>query len=72
MRHRPRVTAKKIARVRDRTTREEVIEKYRNYLLSNPRLLSDLHELKGKVLGCWCKPLACHGDVIIEILQFKA
>ncbi len=25
--------------------------------------------LKGKVLGCWCKPKACHGDVIIEYLE---
>jgi hypothetical protein len=46
--------------------REEVIEKYRNYILSSP-LLNDIHELKDKVLGCWCKPLACHGDVLKEI-----
>jgi hypothetical protein len=26
-------------------------------------------ELQGKTLGCWCKPLACHGDVIVEILE---
>lgn len=24
-------------------------------------------ELRGKVLGCWCSPLACHGDVLAEI-----
>jgi hypothetical protein len=24
-------------------------------------------ELKGKVLGCWCKPDACHGDVLAEL-----
>lgn len=24
-------------------------------------------ELKGKVLGCWCSPKACHGDVLAEI-----
>lgn len=24
-------------------------------------------ELKGKVLGCWCAPRACHGDVLLEI-----
>lgn len=24
-------------------------------------------ELKGKILGCWCSPLACHGDVLVEI-----
>ena len=26
-------------------------------------------ELKGKVLGCWCKPASCHGDVIAEIID---
>lgn len=46
--------------------REQVIEKYRKWLLSNPALLRCLSELKGKVLGCWCKPDACHGDVLVE------
>ncbi len=48
-------------------TREEVIEKYRQYLLSNPALMACLPELKGKVLGCWCAPKACHGDVLVEL-----
>jgi hypothetical protein len=25
--------------------------------------------LKGKRLGCFCKPLACHGDVIKEYIE---
>lgn len=25
--------------------------------------------LKGKVLGCFCKPLKCHGDVYVEWLD---
>jgi hypothetical protein len=29
----------------------------------------DITELKDKVLGCWCKPLNCHGDVILKKLQ---
>lgn len=49
--------------------RNEVIEKYRNYLLNNKELLNDIEELRGKTLGCWCKPNACHGDVIKEILD---
>lgn len=48
-------------------TRSQVIEKYRAYLLSNDDLLNALPELKGKVLGCWCAPLACHGDVLSEL-----
>jgi len=47
-------------------TREEVIIKYRKWLLSNPELLKQLPELCGKTLGCWCKPKPCHGDVIKE------
>lgn len=26
-------------------------------------------QLKGKKLGCFCKPDACHGDVIVEYLE---
>ena len=48
-------------------TRKEVIEKYRKYLLANPELNGSLHELRSKVLGCYCKPLACHGDVLVEL-----
>ena len=49
--------------------REEVIRKYRKWILNNKELLSSLHELKGKVLGCFCKPLACHGDVLSELVE---
>jgi len=48
-------------------TREECIAKYRAALLANPDLLSKLPELKGKVLGCWCAPEACHGDILSEL-----
>jgi len=27
-----------------------------------------LKELDGKILGCFCKPKACHGDVLINII----
>lgn len=47
-------------------TRKQVIEKYRIYLYTSG-LIHDLHELKGKHLICWCKPNACHGDVLIEL-----
>lgn len=48
-------------------TREEVIEKYRGWLQTQPALLAALPELKGKTLGCWCSPQACHGDVLAEL-----
>ena len=49
--------------------REQVINKYREWIKGQPILLSSLLELKDKVLGCWCTPLACHGDVLIELLE---
>lgn len=52
-------------------TRKEVIEKYRQYIMSRPDLLNDLEELRGKRLGCYCKPKPCHGDVLIELLENK-
>jgi hypothetical protein len=51
--------------------RKEVIEKYRTYIQTNKELLSQLDELDGKILGCWCKPSACHGDVLVELLTRK-
>lgn len=49
-------------------TREECIEKFRKQLMSNPVKLAQVkRELRGRILGCYCKPLACHGDVLAEI-----
>ena len=50
-------------------TRIEVIEKYRKYIFRKLELLDSLHELKGKILGCWCTPLLCHGSVLIELIN---
>jgi hypothetical protein len=48
--------------------RAESIRLYENHILNSPEHLNRLHELKGKTLGCWCKPLACHGDVLIRLM----
>ena len=45
-------------------TREENIAKFEEYLVNNKELMQDLHELKDKRLGCFCKPKACHGDIL--------
>lgn len=49
-------------------TRTEVIEKYREYLEQSPQLLKELESLRGKTLGCYCKPKPCHGDVLLRFL----
>lgn len=50
-------------------TRSEVIEKYREWILTQPELMSSVHELKGKTLGCYCAPLPCHGNVLLELAE---
>lgn len=52
-------------------TRQEVIDKFEDYLRNNIELLHRLPELTNKVLGCWCAPKACHGDVYIKLLKEK-
>lgn len=49
--------------------RSEVIWKYEEWIMTQPQLLADLHELKGKVLGCWCSPSSCHGDVLARLAE---
>ena len=50
-------------------TRKNVIKKYEQWILTQPQILNALHELRGKVLGCWCKPKPCHGDVLIKLIN---
>jgi hypothetical protein len=44
-----------------------VIEKYRNWLISNKELYAQIEELRGKHLVCWCAPKSCHADVLLTI-----
>lgn len=53
-----------IGRHGDRTA---VIAKYKAWILTQPQLLAQLVELKGKTLGCYCAPLPCHGMVLIAL-----
>jgi len=50
-------------------TRSEVIEKYKEWVQEQPDVIKNIEELDGKVLGCWCKPQACHGDVLVELVK---
>ena len=54
-------------------TREEVITKYdiwvREMIKVDDRFRGAIKGLKGKLLVCWCRPLACHGDVLVRIAE---
>ena len=50
-------------------TREQVIERYKgwfNFLIRDRVFTAELSKLKDKTLGCFCKPLACHCDIIAD------
>jgi hypothetical protein len=46
--------------------REDVVAMFHEYILEpkQKHLLNSSPEIRDKVLGCWCKPLTCHGDVL--------
>ena len=48
--------------------REEALKKYEKYVYESG-LIDDIEELRGKVLGCWCYPEPCHGDILIRLLN---
>lgn len=50
---------------------ENCLRLYEEHILKTPSLYNSLEELQGKELGCWCKPCACHGDVLIKLLEQK-
>lgn len=49
------------------TSRDEAIASFAAWIKTQPQLMAALPELKGKVLVCWCAPLACHGEVLAEL-----
>ena len=48
-------------------TRPEVLQKYKQWLLEGEGRDLDISELRGKRLGCYCHPKACHGDLLAYI-----
>lgn len=49
-------------------TRVEVIQMFEEWVLRQPELLNDIRtNLRGKILGCHCVPLPCHGEVLARI-----
>jgi hypothetical protein len=62
--------AKSIAEFR--VPKDEVLQRYEAWLRQQPELMAALVELRGKVLGCWCKPGPCHGDILARLADEAA
>jgi hypothetical protein len=50
------------------------LQTYRKYLMhpKQAHLIRSLPELRGKILGCWCKHrpnASCHGDILVQLLN---
>ena len=60
-------------RIKKGCTRKQSIEKFRVYF--EHRIKTDkvfrrkVRKLAGRKIGCWCKPLPCHGDIYVEYLE---
>ena len=51
--------------------RDNCLEMYEAYIRKYTDLWNDLGELNNKILGCWCYPQGCHGDILIKLLEEK-
>jgi len=49
--------------------RNDVIQKYKEWIMTQPKLLNDLNELRGKTLGCYCVPNLCHGHILADLID---
>lgn len=56
-------------RIDANNTREDVIIRYEEMILEKIANGLDIEILRNKKLGCWCAPEACHGDVLLRLLN---
>ncbi len=49
--------------------RDEVCEKYRDWILTQPKLMASLHTLAGRRIACFCAPKRCHADVLADMVE---
>lgn len=48
---------------------DEVLARYEQHVRASEILMNRLGTLRGKVLGCFCKPKPCHGDVLVKLVE---
>ena len=70
---RQQAIVRRIVARRPEEGRDCAVTRYEEYirarLREEPELVVQLRALQGKRLGCWCKPKACHGDVLVKLLH---
>jgi hypothetical protein len=56
------------------SSRKKVLSDFRKYAVARLEVdqefrnaVKELSQQEGKLLGCWCKPEVCHGDILIEL-----
>ena len=56
-------------------TREESIEKYKEWIDGeieldiDPPTKEEIMKLENRILGCFCHPKKCHGNVLVKIIE---
>lgn len=59
---------------RSAAAHHKVCTQYKKYLwrklCNSPSFVLQVRGLKGKTLGCFCKPLPCHGDVLAAAIAW--
>lgn len=54
---------------------EESLTLYEDYIREKIKIEPEIYNielLRNKILGCWCKPNKCHGDILLKILKEKS
>lgn len=58
-----------IFKVKECKSSEDCLAKYEAHVRAHVELIADLYELDLKLLGCWCAPEPCHGDVLKKLVR---
>lgn len=53
--------------MKNEADRERVVQQFRQWVCDQPALMIALPELRSHDLVCWCAPLLCHADVLMEL-----
>lgn len=57
--------------MKNESDRARVLIEYENYVRNSPELWNSLEELDGEIVGCYCSPKKCHGDILNKLLSEK-